>query len=1062
VKAYSVAVVAAVGLLVGVSSAGAAAPKLDVYEGTIESVQLEQIVGLGVDRHELEVEAVEGDDAKDLVRVETILSAAQATALRRDGVDLELKQVDGQSVAERATILGEDGFEVFRRYAGPGGLLQDFRRTARENRRLTKLVTIGQTLNGQDIVALKISRDARKMRDGRKPSVLYLGAQHAREWITPEMIRRLKDEILRRYKQGNPRVRRLLKHNELWFVPVANPDGYDFTFEEGQRLWRKNLRDNDGDGEITGNDGVDLNRNFDYRWGYDNEGSSPDFPSETYRGASGNSEPETRALDRFMRRVGFEFFVNYHSAAELLLYGIGWQVATPSPDDVIYEAMAGDDADPAVPGYDPDISAELYTTNGDTDTYMQARYGTLGFTPEMSTCEAASDVDPDDEWEAEDCGSGFEFPDDEDLVQQEFEKNIPFALSVAESADDPDDPESVVGRTAENFRVDSFDVSYGSPQTVAVVAKRALRRVKLNYRIGDGKLRKVDVRRWRGGERYGDENDDYYHELRGIVRGADEGDRVRVFFSGYEPRERKRGKGKKKGKGKKRYVESERFGYVVESSSDADVLVIANEDYTGVNPDYPDDVTAPKYADAYVQAIEAGGASADVWDVDAQGVPHDLGVLSHYDAVLWYLGDNRITQDPEDELIQTPFGELEDIGVAERQQYLTMSVRDYLNEGGKLVHAGETAQYSGLPGISDVVGGLYYALNGDETAECVVETQAGFFEDCLILADDFRQYYLGAFTRIDLADPEGVTGIAEPIAGFEGDLGGPVVEGDNPLDEAGVFQPTSEVLPEDEFPQFASHAAAEYPFEGGPYSPVEGARYAGAVHADNSYTRLTKTVDLTSVAAADNPQLQFQLSLNSETGYDHVLIEARTPGGDDWTTLPDLNGGTSSDVPSECEVGFLLELHPFLEHYLTGGNPCTNTGTSGAWNSFTGSTDGWIEAAADLSAYAGEEVELSITYVTDPAGGGVGAFVDDTSVVAGGETLEADGFEADPSTWAVTGSPEGSPPTTAEWEFGEQLVNFYAATATEDTLLLGFGLEQLATDEERAALVEQALGGLSD
>ena len=45
----------------------------------------------------------------------------------------------------------------------------------------------------------------------------------------------------------------------------------------------------------------------------------------------------------------------------------------------------------------------------------------------------------------------------------------------------------------------------------------------------------------------------------------------------------------------------------------------------------------------------------DVWDVDAQGVPHDLGVLGHYDAVLWYLGDNRLTQDPEDELTQYGF-----------------------------------------------------------------------------------------------------------------------------------------------------------------------------------------------------------------------------------------------------------------------------------------------------------------------------------------------------------------------------------------------------------------------
>ena len=59
--------------------------------------------------------------------------------------------------------------------------------------------------------------------------------------------------------------------------------------------------------------------------------------------------------------------------------------------------------------------------------------------------------------------------------RREFEKNIPFALSVAKSAEDPDDPVSVVGRTAEDFRIDTFDVSYGDPQTVAVIAKRALK-----------------------------------------------------------------------------------------------------------------------------------------------------------------------------------------------------------------------------------------------------------------------------------------------------------------------------------------------------------------------------------------------------------------------------------------------------------------------------------------------------------------------------------------------------------------------------------------------------------
>ena len=65
---------------------------------------------------------------------------------------------------------------------------------------------------------------------------------------------------------------------------VANPDGYDFTFTPGNRLWRKNLRDNNGDGQITIGDGVDPNRNYPTYWGYDNEGSSDEPASDTYRG----------------------------------------------------------------------------------------------------------------------------------------------------------------------------------------------------------------------------------------------------------------------------------------------------------------------------------------------------------------------------------------------------------------------------------------------------------------------------------------------------------------------------------------------------------------------------------------------------------------------------------------------------------------------------------------------------------------------------------------------------------------------------------------------------------
>ena len=488
--------------------------------------------------------------------------------------------------------------------------------------------------------------------------------------------------------------------------------------------------------------------------------------------------------------------------------------------------------------------------------------------------------------------------------------------------------------------------------------------------------------------------------------------------------------------------------------------MIANEDYTGVDPDYPPSVIAPKYDEAHVQALEDAGYSADVWDVDAQGVPHDLGVLGHYDAVLWYLGDNRLTADPEDLLTQTPLGNLPDMAVAERQQHLTMAVRDYLNAGGKLIHAGESAQHQGLEGFSTAVGGLYYGLNGDETADCVIQAQpnsltAGFFEDCLIMADDFRQYYLGGFTRTDNADPGGVTGVADPLEGYQGSF----AAGDNPLDEAGVYQPTSEVLPADEFPQFTSHGSVEYITQGvDPFAPVEGTRYAGALHADASYMRLQKTIDLTGATAAE---LQFQLSIDTEPQYDNVIVEAHTVGQDNWTTLPDLNGGTQTDPPAECaEGGFLLSMHPFLEHYL-GGADCTAPGTSGTWNSFTSgfTPGGWRQAAVDLSGFAGEQVEVSISYVTDPNTGGVGAFVDDTHVIVDGVD-SADGFEGATSTWTVGGPPPGSAPNAGNWQITEKLVNAFAGTSTEDTLLLGFGLEQLSTDAERVDLLERALGAL--
>ena len=1005
-----------------------------VFVGQLTPDQLAQLSDTGLDHGSV----VSKGQVGDKVAVEVVLTRLQAGKLTALGLPLTEKRVAGTTASRRMNQQAANGYEVYRSYSEAGGIRDEFRQLARDYPRLTKLVTIGKTVQGQDIVAMKVTRDARSLRDGQRPAVLYSSAQHAREWITPEMNRRLLHYVLEGYAT-TAATRRIVDTRELWFVPVANPDGYDFTFTQDNRLWRKNLRDNDGDGVITGLDGVDLNRNFPTRWGYDNEGSSPAVSSETYRGTAPRSEPETRALDDLMKRVRLR---------------VPDQLPLGGRADPLRRRLPGGHPEPGRPAVrDPrrrrrpsrgpglrpgHLGRALHDQRGD----HRARPSEIRHArrhPEMSTCETASAVDPDDAFDPADCESGFNFPDSEALIQAEFEKNLPFALAIARSAGDPDDPVSVVGRTAPDFAVDTFATSYGDPQPVAVTARRDLKNLRLHFSVNGRRAREAPVREWRGGERYGADGDVYYAEYRGVVRGAKPGDRVSVWFTGNRP-----------GKGRRT---SERFTYRLAEDTRNRVLVVANEDYEGVNPTYPASVTSPKYAGAYVAALRAQGYRASVWDVSKRGVPHHLGVLGHFDAVVWYLGDNRLTQDPEDELTRVGNSDVRNAAVAERQQYLTLAVRDYLNEGGKLVHTGETAGYFGA--LAGTLGGIWYGLDGDPTADCVVTQD--LFSDCLLLADDFFQYYLGVNSRSTVDAPTGFAGKGR-IAGTTATFGGPALA-DNPLDEPGALGLTSDVLPPEDFPLFASASAGTYSgAAGGAFDPVEGDWYVGAVHTDDTYARLSRTVDLTGATAAQNPQLRTQISYDVEGEYDHVIVEAHPVGSDAWTTLPEAGGLTTTTLPAECDAGFLIEEHPFLTHYLTLGDPCLATGTTGAWNAMTGSSGGWQTATFDLSAYAGQQVEVVISYVTDPSTGGIGVVVDDTALLVGGQVVDSEGFETGLGPWRVADRPAGSPSVGTDFQRSEGLQS--SAVSTRDTITFGFGLEQIGPAAERAAVLGKAVRSL--
>ncbi|MFI0034849.1 M14 family zinc carboxypeptidase [Streptomyces mutabilis] len=948
------------------------ADEVKVFRADVTQEQVPLLLAAGQDGHEL------GEQVPDqgTATVEVYLTDQQAGKLEKQGVDLK-----EHTLSTRAAERVEDAAEgVFRPYSGSGGLREEILRTAQEHPRLTKVVSIGKTVNGKDILALKLTKHADRTRDGSKPAVLYMSNQHAREWITPEMTRRLMHHYLDNYEKDR-RIRKLVDSTELWFLLSANPDGYDYTFEDtDNRLWRKNLRDVNGDGAIGTGDGVDLNRNFAYKWGYDDEGSSPNPTSQTYRGAGPNSEPETKALDAFQKRVGFAYGINYHSAAELLLYGVGWQVATHTPDDVLYEALAGTPENSAIPGYRPQVSSELYTTNGEADGHAANVNGMAMFTPEMSTCQTISDQYPDDEWKASDCQSGFNFPDDEKLIQEEFEKNIPFALSVAESAAHPDRPSSSVGIEAADFTPAPFTTSYsrGADQEVSVVVRKSVRDKELKYRVNGGRVHDMALKPWRGGETYGGEDNLYFDEYRAEVKDGDRGDEVEVWFTG----ETKQGK----------RTESEHFTYTIAERPRADVLVVAEEGARATQ------------TKTYVDALKANGKRAAVWDVATQGAPDALGVLGHFDTVVHYTG------------------------AANPGNATQLQLRAYLNEGGRLIEAGERAG-----GSVDL---------GDGTP-----------------SDDFSQYYLGAYTRTATPGATGFTGSGK-LGGTTGQLGDAP---GNPLDAAGTFSVTSDQLPADTYPQFASEGAGEFAGTVNPYGPYAGEWMAAAVHTDDAYKRLTRTVDLTGVTAADRPTLRTQLLWDTERGYDHALVEAHTTGADDWTTLPEAGGASGTAVPSECGAGFYMDEHPWLEHYLTlSDDGCTATGTTGQWNSLTGSSGGWRQVEFDLSAYAGKSVEVSIAYVTDPGSGGRGVLADDASLVVGGEATQTEGFETSLGAWQVAGPPAGSPAVLKDWTRAGTLFQTYGAVTTDDTVLLGFGLEHLTEPAARTALVRQALRALDE
>ena len=475
-------------------------------------------------------------------QISLALTKSDADSLEARGLELEHVPLPGN----RAKALAEGDspnpfYNVYREYWGhdletpmEGGIYDEMRELAAANPDIVKFSIVGESTLGRPLAVLKVTKDARHVADNSRPSVLYSSNNHAREWLAAEVERRLMKYIIE--NKNDARIAELLSRTELWFMPIQNPDGYDYTFTCGvgpanhicgptetpsNRLWRKTVRDNDGDG-IYGEpsqggvgDGVDPNRNYPAKRAIDEEGASNGTGGETYRGPYALSEPENLAFDRLLRKIDFAANVNYHTSGQLLLTPVSYITDYAPVDATIFNAMTGTDGDGAVEPYTPQRSSDLYESNGDTIDNGYMNYGVIGWTPELDTADTGGQS-----------GSGFVYPDDEEKVEAAFQKNLPMALNIAHSAGQLDrpknfdnDPGQYQIKATHDIQPTKIDVSYGATQQIEANVRRSLGPVDITVGISGpgGTSRTVSHIRANevpAGERYGDAPGVFYKRVR--------------------------------------------------------------------------------------------------------------------------------------------------------------------------------------------------------------------------------------------------------------------------------------------------------------------------------------------------------------------------------------------------------------------------------------------------------------------------------------------------------------------------------------------------------------------
>lgn len=353
-KRTLVLVLVSLGLATGLPSA--TGPALYTLRLPLKRSLIEQLSRRGFDISGVDFEAQEFEvitNSAGRNEIEAITGTRPVSVRNIETLDASYKQL---SEVEQALVAAENNFP-----------------------QLVTVETIGNSTEGRPIFAARLT-DAFRTPESGKTVILIDAMHHAREVMTPEIALDIVDYLTTRYDQ-DPEVKRWMIQNEIWVVPMLNPDGNNRVWN-GNTQWRKNTR---------GGYGVDNNRNYPYAWGTCN-GSSGSTSSDQYRGPSPGSEPETQALMKLAQRIRPTVNISYHTASEIVIYPLSCPNQSLPPEEKKIVEQIGRELgtklarDSGSGTYRAGTSYELlYPVDGGSSDWMYEEMRALAYTIEANS-----------------------------------------------------------------------------------------------------------------------------------------------------------------------------------------------------------------------------------------------------------------------------------------------------------------------------------------------------------------------------------------------------------------------------------------------------------------------------------------------------------------------------------------------------------------------------------------------------------------------------------------------------------------------------------------------------